>query len=249
MKSVTVTYRTDDREPVTALDAVSISIRSGQVAGLFGPHGSGKTTVLRLLACLTAPDAGSVLLNGFDSVRDRAMAAKQVGGIIDGAHDVDLSLADAPILLVDEGACEQEKLAGRVAALCARARSSERRQTVVLATCEPGVVRALCDRVVVLDRGRRVADVALGHEADLSHDGYYRIEVKGRLDARRRSYFEGLCVAATENGTTTIDGLVADQAALHGLLARVRDLGLPLLSVNRCGPDLEGLLAQFARPV
>jgi hypothetical protein len=85
-------------------------------------------------------------------------------------------------------------------------------------------------------RGRPVARGLL----HLSHEAYYRIEVKGRLDARREAYFEGLDVKSAE-GTTTISGLVADQAALHGLLAKVRDLGLPLLSVERDGPDLKAI--------
>ena len=107
------------------------------------------------------------------------------------------------------------------------------RRTVVLATRDPELARELCDRDVLLEGGRLVAD-----EADLSHAAHYRIEVKGHLDARRAAYFEGLDVTAAD-GTTTISGLVADQAALHGLLARVRDLGLPLLSVER-GDPIEG---------
>jgi hypothetical protein len=110
----------------------------------------------------------------------------------------------------------------------------ERRRIVVLATRDAELARDLCDGIVVLDRGRLVTDLLADGEADLSHEAYYRIEVKGRLDARRAAYFEGLDVAAAE-GTTTISGLVADQAALHGLLAKVRDLGLPLLSVERGG--------------
>jgi len=60
---------------------------------------------------------------------------------------------------------------------------------------------------------------------------FYEIQVKGYLDARWNELFEGMTIAWTDN-VTTISGMVADQAALHGLLARVRDYGLVLLSIK-----------------
>jgi hypothetical protein len=57
------------------------------------------------------------------------------------------------------------------------------------------------------------------------------------LEPRWSAWFEGLQVSSDERGQTTIAGPVVDQAALHGLLAKVRDLGLPLLSVRRLDPD------------
>ena len=61
----------------------------------------------------------------------------------------------------------------------------------------------------------------------------YRIRVAGRLDARWSSWFDGLDVRSDQDGSTSLTGPVADQAALHGLLTRVRDLGLELLSVTQ----------------
>ena len=61
----------------------------------------------------------------------------------------------------------------------------------------------------------------------------YRIRVAGRLDQRWSSWFDGFLVCTDEDGTTSLTGSVADQAALHGLLTRVRDLGLELISVAR----------------
>lgn len=58
----------------------------------------------------------------------------------------------------------------------------------------------------------------------------YQIRIKGRLDPRWEEWFDGLTIT-TDDGDTLIAGPVIDQAALHGLLRRVRDLGLPLLSV------------------
>jgi hypothetical protein len=65
----------------------------------------------------------------------------------------------------------------------------------------------------------------------------YELRVQGVLDNRWSAWFEGLQVSSDERGQTTITGPVADQAALHGLLAKVRDLGLPLLAVRRLDPD------------
>jgi hypothetical protein len=67
--------------------------------------------------------------------------------------------------------------------------------------------------------------------------GRYEIRLKGRLDPRWAAWFDGLSLTHESDGTTLISGLVADQAALHGLLQRVRDIGLPLISVTRIEPD------------
>jgi hypothetical protein len=65
----------------------------------------------------------------------------------------------------------------------------------------------------------------------------YELRVQGVLDPGWSAWFDGLQVTSDQAGQTTIAGSVADQAALHGLLAKVRDLGLPLLSVRRIDPD------------
>ena len=67
--------------------------------------------------------------------------------------------------------------------------------------------------------------------------GWYEIRLKGRLNARWATWFDGLSLTHEGDGTTRIHGPVADQAALHGLLQRVRDLGLPLLSVTQVDPE------------
>jgi hypothetical protein len=67
----------------------------------------------------------------------------------------------------------------------------------------------------------------------------YEIRLKGHLEARWVEWFDGLAITLDENGNTLLSGPVADQAALHGLLKKVRDVGLPLLSVNSVEPDTE----------
>lgn len=60
----------------------------------------------------------------------------------------------------------------------------------------------------------------------------YQIRIKGHLDAQWTDWFEGLAITPLENGDTLLTGPVVDQAALYGLLRKVRDVGLPLLSVS-----------------
>jgi hypothetical protein len=59
----------------------------------------------------------------------------------------------------------------------------------------------------------------------------YQIRIRGRLDARWARWFEPMTITPQTNGDSLLTGPVVDQAALHGLLERVRDLGLPLVSV------------------
>ena len=73
-----------------------------------------------------------------------------------------------------------------------------------------------------------------------SEPGEWEIRIRGHLHARWVDWFDGLAFSHMPDGTTVLRGPVADQAALHGLLGKVRDLGLPLVSVARVGPDRAG---------
>lgn len=66
--------------------------------------------------------------------------------------------------------------------------------------------------------------------------GRYEIRLKGHLDQRWASWFEGLTITREANGETLLTGPVVDQAALHGLLRKVRDLNLPLVAVTHVDP-------------
>ena len=63
--------------------------------------------------------------------------------------------------------------------------------------------------------------------------GSYDIRLKGHLNARWADWFDGLTLTQESDGTTLLSGSLIDQAALHGLLGKVRDLGLPLIAVHR----------------
>lgn len=71
---------------------------------------------------------------------------------------------------------------------------------------------------------------------DQHQPGIYEIRLQGHLDEQWTDWFGGLAVWLEENGQTVLTGPVIDQAALHGLLKKVRDLGMPLLAINRVEP-------------
>ena len=62
---------------------------------------------------------------------------------------------------------------------------------------------------------------------------YYRIRIKGHLAAYWAEWFDGMTITHLDNGETIVEGPVIDQAALHGMLNHIRDLGLPLMAVDR----------------
>jgi len=74
-------------------------------------------------------------------------------------------------------------------------------------------------------------------DSDRHEAGGYEIRLRGHLETRWAAWFDGLSLTYQSDGTTVIHGPVADQAALHGLLQKVRDIGLPLVSVTYVEPD------------
>jgi hypothetical protein len=74
------------------------------------------------------------------------------------------------------------------------------------------------------------------HEVDPSQPVVYQIRIECDLGDQWTDRFEGMCITLEENGDTLLTGPVTDQAALFGLLKKVRDLGMPLVSVNRVEP-------------
>lgn len=74
-------------------------------------------------------------------------------------------------------------------------------------------------------------------EIDPGQPTVYQIRIRGHLGREWADWFEGLSITLEDNGDMLLTGPVVDQAALHGVLKKVRDVGMPLLSVNRVKPD------------
>jgi hypothetical protein len=78
-----------------------------------------------------------------------------------------------------------------------------------------------------------MSDTSAGHA---NNPGRYEIRLKGHLGSRWAARFDGMALTTRADGTTLIEGHVVDQAALHGLLLTLRDIGIPLLSVTEIPP-------------
>jgi len=72
---------------------------------------------------------------------------------------------------------------------------------------------------------------------DAKQPPVYTFKIKGHLSQQWMTWFDGLAIVLEEDGNTLLSGLVIDQSALHGILKKIRDLGLPLLSVNSSDPN------------
>ena len=86
-------YGRGKETPVRAVEDLSLSVPTGQVVGLLGPNGAGKTTTIKMMCGLVTPTSGRVHLNGYDVARERPMAVRQVGAVLEGARNVYWSLS------------------------------------------------------------------------------------------------------------------------------------------------------------
>jgi len=114
-------------------------------------------------------------------------------------------------------------------------------RTLVFSTRCPRAAAALADQVLVLRRGRLVSVHMNSHPSPAAPDTGYQIRINGRLDANRSAWFPGLKLEC-DGADTLLSGALPDQAALLGLLARIRDLGIPIQSVQRLAPGWVDIL-------
>ena len=232
LDALSKTYRHSHGSPaVQALTCLCLAVPAGQVLGLLGHAGAGKTTTLKLIGGMLKPTAGRVLVNGCDVARERGAARRQVYVALRQNPGLRARAIPAePILLLDEPAFGA---APRAVEGWLRELAREHGKTVVLATRELDVARELCDRVAVLSQGRLMAEREARFLADQFFGlKFYRIRVQGHLEDSWSEWFEGLTLTRVDEGEMVLSGPIVDQAALHGVLAKVRNLGLPLLSLT-----------------
>jgi hypothetical protein len=97
-------------------------------------------------------------------------------------------------------------------------------------------MKQVVQTVLTSHNRERVMSNESNAEIDRGQPLVYQIRVKGHLDRQWTDWFGSLSITLEDNGETLLTGHVVDQAALHGLLRKVRDLGVPLLSVSRAEP-------------
>ena len=117
---------------------------------------------------------------------------------------------------------------------------------MIVATRQVDVACEMCDRIAVLSGGQLIAQGPAGQVArHAAGQGWWEIRVQGHLAGTWSDWFDGLSVTPERGGILLLAGPVVDQAALHGVLDRLRDLGLRLVSVKRSALDLGALLDEL----
>jgi len=155
-------------------------------------------------------------------------------------------LAAPPIVVFDEPTLALDERSAHAVQQWIAELAHERGKTVLLTTCQPAVASAICDRVVFMRQGRLVADLPTAELRRLLRSTQYQIRVKGQLGSQWSEWFDGLTVLPAGGDETILRGTIVDQAALHGLIGKVRDLALPLLAVTREELSLDDVLARLS---
>lgn len=283
---------------VTALDGLELSVAGGEVVGLLGHNGAGKTTAVRTLAGLLPPDRGTARVRGLDPFTRGADVRRSVGvlparpvvdgrltavqnlrfaadtfgvprdglderiletlatsGLADRAHErvagfstgmrQRLSLArvllpDPPVLLLDEPTGTLDPVAARQVRELLAALARERDRTLVLATHDLNEAELLCDRVVVLEHGRVVAEGSPSELAARHGTAGVRVDF-GAGDVDRALALLGadddLAATPTGPGLVTVRPVPRDR--VPELLARLAAAGLTVYEARRLEPTLE----------
>ncbi len=118
---------------------------------------------------------------------------------------------------------------------------------MIIATRQPELIEEVGDEVAILNQGRLLTQQPVAQLLRAPQATVFEIKFKGHLPTHWRDWFDNLSMTQTEAGETILAGPVRDQAALYGILIKIRDLALPLLSVTQTGPSLANVL-RFLQP-
>ena len=180
----------------------------------------------------------------------RSQRERPVGELSSGQRSmlaIVLALLRNPtLLLLDEPTQALDLLATDLLSADVRRFAHIRGTTTVVASTEPHIIQKLCDHVAIIHCGQVIVAQPIHTLLAAYQHTHYQIRFHGQLAARWQVWFDGLKIG-WEADTTTLSGILPDQAALHGVLMRVRDLNLPLVSVNRVPPDLQAVYVQVLR--
>lgn len=303
IESLSKTYARRGQASITAVEPLHLSIARGQIFGFLGANGAGKTTTIKMICGLIMPTTGQVRVNGYNVLRERSEAMRQIGAVLEGTRNVywrmsawdnllyfgrlkgywgkelhqraerllrDLELwdrrkdsvrlfsrgmqqkvaiacsliADPPIILLDEPTLGLDVQASRTVKEWITTLARERGKTIILTTHQLDIAQELCDRVAIMSKGTLLTDKPLPELLSLFKHEYYQFRVKGLIENEQLERFDALHIEV-EHDETVLSGEIANQASLYDYLARVRDLGLPLLAVTRMEPDLEDIFVRL----
>lgn len=221
----------------TALDGITCTLHTGEILGIVGAAGAGKSTLLAILAGRATPSHGQVRIDG------RAVDVGELARIsrlhansatLDAANDI---ANDATLILLDEPVPAPTRAALQ--------RLTQTQRAVVVATRSIPLAIAVCDRVALLCAGRLGACLSTAELAQLARSTVAEIRVHGHVDGDWADWFGGLVMSYPHPEETLMRGTVRDQTELYGILARMRDMSIPLLAVNITERNLDALVADL----
>jgi ABC-2 type transport system ATP-binding protein len=158
-----------------------------------------------------------------------------------------IMLVDPPLVLVDEPFAGLEPQLAQTVKIWLAKLVYEQQKTVVIATEAPELVEELCTEVAIINHGRLVTQQPVAQLLRSPQAGLYHIKLKGHLAKHWCEWFDNLTITHTGGGETLLSGLIKDQAALYGVLIKIRDLALPLLSVTRTEPNLAQVMQSLTQ--
>ena len=291
--------------PVRALSGVSFRIKAGEIVGLLGANGAGKTTIIKILCGLVRPTSGKAEVFGIPSHRPEV--ARHVAALLEGSRNVywrlsveenlrffaglqgippreakrqareliqffglhekrnttanllsqgmkqKLALACAlvkgtPVLLLDEPTLGLDVEASHELRALIRELAVSQRKTVLLSSHDMGVVEDTCARVIILSRGRVVADDLVSNLLALFRTRAYRVSLRNGLpeEALRRfsSRFSSLRWLPEER---TLQVELAPGQNFYELVDHLREIGAEIEGLSRSEPDLEEVFLRILR--
>ena len=300
------TYRSRARGEVRALDNVSFSVAKGEIIGLLGANGAGKTTSIKSVCGLVTPSSGSITVNGVDAIACRRVAMRHLTAVLEGnrnvywrlnvrenleyfaalrglrARDVrptihelvdrfnlvdkaetpamqlsrgmqqKLALAcavlpDTPLLLLDEPTLGLDVETSHELRSYLRALATENSRSIVLSSHDMHVVRDVCDRVVIINEGRVVADQTIDSLVKLFSARSCRVKLAADLHApdqeRLRADLPGLRFVDDR----TIEAVLPDGGAFFELFDALRSAGCEIDAVDSVEPDLEEIFLTIVK--
>lgn len=206
------------------LSDVNLSIPAGQILGILGTDQAGKRLLLQILSGETLPGSGQVTIDGSPLTKEDNRVC-----FISNKGSLPRPLSGIRLLLLDQPGEDLDWLSEL-------ARQND--LAVILSATQLHPALKVCGRIVLLYKGKIAGDYLVSKLNPAIDPFMCRIVVEGTLDPLRSTWFDGLMIE-TQGPLTILSGLLADQAALFGILNRVRDLGLSLKEVKTASLDAE----------
>lgn len=159
-------------------------------------------------------------------------------------------VADPPIVLLDEPTLGLDVHAARTVKAWVQELASKRGKTVILTTHQLDMAEEVCDRVVIVQQGKVVADKPTTDLLDLFRQEFYEFHIEGHFEEDfwqpLRATFSDLSVVR-ENGHSVLTSTISNQEMLHTLLSAIKHMQLTLVSVQQAEPNLEDVFVQLTK--